>query len=600
MLAVLVMLIIIVASVGHQYLKGSLFQAFIMIIAAILGSIISFNWFEVLTPLLLNRGYGGQWAHALIFIVLFMLSFAILQSIAFSLVKVKISFSDSIDKIGGVAGGVILGFILSGVLLITVAMMPIDSKWPYERFANVDKAEGVLGSPDGFVAGLISMASGGSLGSDKGFGVLHADFIDQIHLNRLKVSDGVPIVAGSKAVEVKSAWRPKEALTLASTGKEVSGRGNQYPLIIRTGIKRAAVKDGGALYDGQMVRFTMSQIRAICKNKDEANTLAGGGEVVYPVGYIKAGNIVQDKKPDDEIQLNNSDFAKQSAKWFDLVFLVPNKKVPVLVDFKQNSAARVGSFVKEDKIPATIGFVQASSCEMELAEVNPLSSANIYGVELAAGIELLNEIGLKVSDATEWDNLEPTEMGMATEFTGKKIVCTRVSITLAGERPTPRDRARQQKSSGQDRRPAARGTLGAMFEPAINYVLLSLKCNTPQLGKVIEVDQFPVLKDFSGKVHKPVGVVVEAQIGSETVYEIDYCSITDKEMTDGIVIAPDGTVSKPFPEAVWLPEEADKVHSLYFLYLVKSSPQTIVTSVQPAGSQMSAGFKGGTEGFLVK
>ena len=128
MLAVLVMLIIIGASVGHQYLKGSLFQAFIMVIAAIFGSIISFNWFEVLTPLLLNRGYGGQWAHALIFVVLFMLSFAILQSIAFSLVKVKISFGDNIDKIGGVAGGVILGFILSGVLLIAVAMMPIDSK----------------------------------------------------------------------------------------------------------------------------------------------------------------------------------------------------------------------------------------------------------------------------------------------------------------------------------------------------------------------------------------------------------------------------------------------------------------------------------------
>jgi hypothetical protein len=55
------------------------------------------------------------------------------------------------------------------------------------------------------VVGFYRWISAGSLSSSKSFGVLHADYLSQIHLNRLKVSDNVLTIGSRKALTCRRA-----------------------------------------------------------------------------------------------------------------------------------------------------------------------------------------------------------------------------------------------------------------------------------------------------------------------------------------------------------------------------------------------------------
>ena len=138
-----------------------------------------------------------------------------------------------------------------------------------------------------------------------------------------------------------------------------------------------------------------------------------------------------------------------------------------------------------------------------------------------------------------------------------------------------------------------------MLQPLDGYKLLSLKCNNPVTGAAIEGRQLPVLVELSGLIHHPVGVIASTKVGDQVIYEVDYCSVTDDDMTGGLTIAEDGSVAQPFPAAVWLTEQAQSISEFYVLYLVESDRKPIIISVQPADSQIGAGFKE-HEGLALK
>jgi hypothetical protein len=107
--------------------------------------------------------------------------------------------------------------------------------------------------------------------------------------------------------------------------------------------------------------------------------------------------------------------------------------------------------------------------------------------------------------------------------------------------------------------------------------------------------------EISGAVNHAVGVIAMGKAGEQYLCEFDYCSAIPKDSnTPGcLTIVENGTIAKPFPESVWLTQEAQEISEFYVLYMVKSGKNTFITSVRPAGAENGARLKQ-YEGLLVK
>ena len=91
-LALLGVLIIILLCMAQFYLKSSALTSFATVISAVFGAIIAFNYYEALADQLISRGYGGQWAQAGCFILLFVIGLAAIRSLADFLIGSHVNF----------------------------------------------------------------------------------------------------------------------------------------------------------------------------------------------------------------------------------------------------------------------------------------------------------------------------------------------------------------------------------------------------------------------------------------------------------------------------------------------------------------------------
>jgi hypothetical protein len=359
-MAGLVALLIIVGCAALMYLKGTLVKAFAAIIVAVCASIVAFGFFELLANVFIGRELVIPWAQPISFALLFILTFALLQTAAVQLIRQPVDLGMWPERIGRVVCGIFLGLFLSGLLLTTLAMMPIPNKYPYQRFderyPDAEHPDKVLLNPDGLVTGLFSTISSGSLSGKRSFATLHPAFINQAFLNRHNTPDGVPGTTKSQAIEVptkNAAWYAPEGIKDAQ-GNPVSPKSGHILTLVRIGIKQSAVVHS--------CTFTLAQVRLICKQQADAeNRLAGKGHIAYPVGYMAGPNVLQTKRLGDTIQVSRSDFeANARTRWIDFAFYVPNGFVPVLAEFKQNSIAEVPPLATAEQAPVPIPFVPSS------------------------------------------------------------------------------------------------------------------------------------------------------------------------------------------------------------------------------------------------
>jgi len=591
----LIVVLVILGCVAYQYLKGTLVKSFAAIIITICASIVAFGYFETLANVFISRGGSTRypalvpWAQPLCFVLLFVLAFAVLQTIAGQLTRRPVDLGLAGERIGRIVCGIFLGLIVSGLLLTVLAMAPISTNYPYQRFdassPDAEKPNKALFNADGFATGWFGIVSSGSFSGKRSFAVLHPDFLDQLFLNRHKIADGISIITGSEAIKVpqkKAVWPAPEALK-DSNGRAVSPKSGHTLTIVRVGINKRAIKDGGT--------FTLSQLRLICKRKGDAKSpLAGRGKNIYPAGYLKTAEQLQIKKLDDQIKLQQADF-DGAVRWIDFAFYVPNGFVPVLVEFKQNNIAQVPPPVSYEQAPPAVSFIRLSECAKDIAKLQPISSAEVYGLELAARDKFLRDLKLEISDANQWQTVQTARSIKPAQFDGEgKIDYVRAELRI--EKPTTEE-AKTPEPAGEGR------GISGMLKPLDGYRLLSLKCNNPSTGRAIKTERLPVLVELSGLKHRPVGIVASGRIADQTVYEIDYCSLTDAAVAGGLKIAEDGSVEQPFPDIVWLTEQAHSISEFYVLYLVRSGRSAVITSVQPADSQMTAPFIG-YEGFFIK
>jgi hypothetical protein len=590
-MANLLVVLIILGCVAYQYLKGTLVKSFAMVITTICASIVAFAYFELLANVLIGRNTLVLWAQTLSFMLLFILAFAVLQTISSQLTRQSVDLGFLAERIGRVVCGILLGLIVSGLLLTALAMAPLPTKYPYQRFdaarPNAERPNKVLFNADGFATGWFNVASSGSFSGKRSFAALHPAFLDQVFLNRHKIKDDISIIASSDAIEIpkkEAAWPAPEGLR-DSDDKPVPLKSGHNLTIMRVGIKKAAVKTAG--------RFTFSQLRLVCKEKSRAkNLLAGKGRNIYPVGYLKTAHQLQMKQLNDEIKLESADFDAK-VRWIDFAFYVPNGFIPVLVEFKQNTIAQVPPPVSYEQAPPAVPFILLSECARDMAKLQPISLAKIYGVELATRARLLTGLTLEIEDPNQWRNAQTNRSIKPAQFDEEgKINYVRAELKI--EEPAQEESEEDEGKTWQESE-----AFSKMLKPLDGYRLLSLKCNNPSTGVAMKTQQFPVLVEISGLIHRPVGVIASGKIGDQLVYEVDYCSLTADKIPGGLKIAEDGSIAQPFPDTVWLAEQAQSISEFYVLYLVKTDRNAFITAVQPADSQMAAAFKG-YEAFFVK
>ncbi len=86
-MAAIAVILIILGCVAYQYLKGTFVRAFASLIAAVCASVVAFAYFEVLANVLISRNKLIPWAQPLAFALLFIVGFAVLQTIAMQLTR---------------------------------------------------------------------------------------------------------------------------------------------------------------------------------------------------------------------------------------------------------------------------------------------------------------------------------------------------------------------------------------------------------------------------------------------------------------------------------------------------------------------------------
>ncbi len=351
MLALLVIVIIVLLTMAQFYLKSKAMTSFGTMMASIFGFVLTFSYYEPAAGFLIGKGYGGQWAQPAVFAVLFIVCFAIFRVITDLIWDPDADFGAVATKVAAVACGLATGLIISGVLLISLALMPSAARYPYPRFgdgqtavSDIRSAKRPAISADGLVSGLFSWMSKGSLSSGRSFAVYHPGFLDQLHLNGYKARDGVWRVAGRDAVTV-----PRKGLRrLDSEGESL--------VIVRMDLKRGDIKQGGASNSKGEVSFIPGQVRLVCKKQGGSDT-RGAGTAFYPQGRIiarrpdpegkarplsgpMAGRMLMPYTLDEVITLANEDFKGQRAS-VDMAFQIPSGMTPVLLQFKDNVVVSV-------------------------------------------------------------------------------------------------------------------------------------------------------------------------------------------------------------------------------------------------------------------
>lgn len=596
-MAIAIVAVIILGSAGYHFLKGSIIRSFSMLIGAIFATFFAFGYFETLAGLLISYSINRidfiiPWAQPLSFLLIFALSFSIMQALLVQLTRYEINFGKTAEYIGRISLGALTGFILSGFLLTFLAMLPIPAKYPYARFdetnPDAERPNKIILNCDGFVSGLFGRISSGSFSAFKNprsFAALHPNYIDQLYLNRYGISHNTPITSMGNEIIVppnNGAWQAAKDIKDIDE-KIVEARGGYSLIIVRTGIKKAFN------YQAESV-FTLSQIRLLCgRNKEVGKEFVMRGKNIYPFGYLKTSKQMQKAKLSEKIAFGRDDLNEQlpggQGKWIDFVFEVPNDYTPFAIEFRENSISAVPTPQSVEKALATTAFIPASQSTRDYAEVSAIESSKIYGTVLTGKTRLLEDLPLSIKDEAEWNKLQMETSIEKARFSNGQITLAQAELKVTGAETT---------STG----PAA-NNVSALLKPMKDYDILALKCNEPAAGSAISGEQLPVLVELNGRTHHPVGIIASGKNGEEIIYEIDYCAVTRDKAPEGLVISENGAVSQTFPEKIWITEKTQSITAFYVLYLVKPAEDVFITSAKPADAQTGAKFRK-FQAFIVR
>jgi hypothetical protein len=208
----------------------------------------------------------------------------------------------------------------------------------------------------------ISKGSFAAIGSPKSFAVLHADFLNQVYLNRHPVGQDVPLTTSTPALNMPTkagVWEAPASLRDAD-GQALTTRSGETLMLVRVGIMKKALQDAG--------KFTLAQLRLICVPKGSGTeALAGQGQAVYPIGYVGAGGRLEKKSLTELITIQASQVSDRTQQ-IDFAFYVPTGLTPSMIAFKSNNLEKVSAVVSGEDIPAPVFFGGRSPSSENQAE----------------------------------------------------------------------------------------------------------------------------------------------------------------------------------------------------------------------------------------
>ncbi|MBW8015183.1 MAG: rhomboid family intramembrane serine protease [Planctomycetes bacterium] len=357
MVSTIYTIIIIIGITSRLYLKYSPMKSFVTLMTAIIGSIVSLSFYELLASFLISSGFLVQWAQTACFIFIFAVIWAISETLVGFVVGANIDFGKPAKIASAIVCGVLSGFIISGNLSIALGLAPLRSSIPYARInettrlqnyqsvkryenaASKSNSSSPLIPADGFVVGFYNIIAKGALASGNRFDVVHADFLDQIHLNRYAAKDGVITVAAKDAVSVNKLGVRKRELP-----------GGDIRTVIELTISNKKVKEGGAKNKDNRLSFTLAQVRLLCGPKDQAELTGDNIRVLYPETYLIKGQPVKKDVPLTEVIEFDRKVIKDQIAKIDLAFNVPENLTPRLLQFKSNNCIKLPKLATEEDI----------------------------------------------------------------------------------------------------------------------------------------------------------------------------------------------------------------------------------------------------------
>lgn len=336
-MASIAVLIIILGSAALFWFKGTLSKSFAFFFSSVIGLTIAFSYFEPLGDLLIGKAKNETmlpWSYTIGFLVIFIISFAVVTVITVYLTKLREERVGSDDKIASTIIGGLGGLVVSGTVLASLSLAPME-KIPYQRFdgnqIDLSNPNKVIFNADGFVTGWFSKISKGSLSGKNSFAVMRPDFLNQNYLNQHFIKQNVAALNKNDALEIPSklaVWSLDENL-VKSDGQPYNPPANTNPVVIKIGFK----PDAAAFSE----KYVLAQVVAVCKeDTDAANPTSGSGINIYPAGYLTgSGKLAEKTSLSDIIDLN----VTGKDNFVNFVFPVPQGYTPVLVKFRQNSIA---------------------------------------------------------------------------------------------------------------------------------------------------------------------------------------------------------------------------------------------------------------------
>lgn len=348
MLFGIMMLVLVAAIAFYQYIQG-FFSAMISCVLAILAALIAVAYHEPLAEALLSKNLPAQ-AHAIVLVVMFAVTYAIMRALADKLVPGNVRFVFIVDKIGAGVFGLLAAIFAVGVLVIAAQMLPFGpSIAGYARLPLVDRGEiSIKNMPrkfwdtkvgiwdelerdrydsasaasmfplpfDGMVLGLTSyLSSGGSLAGERSFAQVHPDYATELFGSRLAQpfgGGGLRYSSGPDDVSVSQVYTSKSVLNNPADIESPVIRGNHSVAVTSEGMIPvvARVTFSGSRTSGMM---TSAAVRLVVKGKDDSMDY-------WPVGSFQHGEQLLLTRADDPISID-------SGQTVDFVFMVDSERL---------------------------------------------------------------------------------------------------------------------------------------------------------------------------------------------------------------------------------------------------------------------------------
>ena len=346
-----ILVLILVGVIAYFHYVEGLFSAMISAFCAVLAAVIAFSYHETIIFTLL-KGKVANYAHAMVLVALFALTYLILRVIFDKAIPGNVRFPLYIDRVGGAVMGIIAGVFATGILAIAAAALPFNQGSPYPRYAlaedrdvtvptggrdedakvkaaldeaepgrfnaNAETGSGMILPVDDIVVNLVSRLSTGALAGKQSLAAVHPSYLDETFASRLGIQTGASRVAintdETKQFNVSGVYTIDQ---IAQAESEFPGVRGKAPKGLEQPLRKPAPSEALLVVRGQFTRGAHDKDNNV-RFSPASVRLVAGGKNHYPVGTIDPAGVLRVNLPDDFL------IAPGDAN-IDFVFQVPRE-----------------------------------------------------------------------------------------------------------------------------------------------------------------------------------------------------------------------------------------------------------------------------------